>query len=390
MNIEQVLPFRQSIAANSLAAISAPNTLVGHKTTLDFIDALSGALLRNTVCKAFPDLVALGFWLRRANIQKVLTTLADGVYKPVGLVVHYTPANVDTMFVYSWVCALLMGNRNIVRLSSRHSEAQQLLLAVMEEVFRLPEYAQVANANQFVHFERHHPDSGAISLLADARVLWGGDDSVKAIRALPCKPRCRDISFADRYSAAFIDFHHIFENKKVAELLWRECEPFEQQACSSPRLLFWRGEDIHWTRFVNALAAQAQSAAPSITRKNEQLIYNQWCQSEDLLDNAEQAGALNLAHVKQWHPDLIQRHVGQYTVCCIRVDRLEALLDYDDARWQTLSYAGVSKDLLIKVFGSAPIEGIDRMVPLGNALTFSPQWDGYELLSQLARRVVFA
>ncbi|MEG3768080.1 acyl-CoA reductase [Alteromonas sp. 14N.309.X.WAT.G.H12] len=389
MSIEQILPFKKRLAASALPALHQQNAVVGEKVTLAFIEALSGALLRSDTCKAFPDLVALGFWLRRANIQKILNTLADGVYKPVGLVVHYTPANVDTMFVYSWVCALLMGNRNIVRLSSRQSDVQQVLLKVMEAVLSLPDYADVANTNQFVRFERDHQDGAVISKQADARVLWGGDDSVTAIRALACKPRCRDISFADRYSASYIDFHHIDDNDNTAGLLWRECEPFEQQACSSPRILFWRGDDAHWTSFVNALAKQAKAVTPSITRKNEQLIYNQWCQSDDLLYSNEQVGVLNLVHVKHEHSALIERHSGQYTLCCVRVDGVEALLNYDDARWQTLSYAGVSKDSLFKVFHNAPIKGIDRIVPLGNALTFSAQWDGYELLSQLARRVVF-
>lgn len=390
MSIEQILPFKKRLAGSALPALHQQNGMVGEKVTFAFIEALSGALLRSDACKAFPELVALGFWLRPANIQKVFKTLADGVHKPVGLVVHYTPANVDTMFVYSWVCALLMGNRNIVRLSRRQSDIQQVLLKVMGAVLSLPDYADVANANQFVRFERDHRDGAVISKQADARVLWGGDESVTAIRALPCKPRCRDISFADRYSASYIDFHHIDDLSKTAGLLWRECEPFEQQACSSPRILFWRGTDTHWTSFVNALAEQAKAATPSITRKNEQLIYNQWCQSDELLYCNEQVGALNLVHVKQRHSALIDRHSGQYTLCCVRVDSVEALLNYDDARWQTLSYAGVSKDSLFKVFHNAPIEGIDRIVPLGNALTFSAQWDGYELLSQLARRVVFA
>lgn len=389
MTIQQILPFESAVNADSLPALTASNGSAGEEMVLAFIETFSKALLKQPESRALPELVALGFWLRRANIQQVLSTLAVGEHKPLGLVVHYTPANVDTMFVYSWICALLMGNRNIVRLSSREGHTQGVLVKVMRSVMQLPEYQDVAAANQFVRFEREHADNAYISLLADARVLWGGDDSVSAIRALPCKPRCRDISFADRYSASYIDFNGVTDIRQTAELFWRECEPFEQQACSSPRILFWRGNSEHWDAFTNELSSITRNAAPSLTRRNEQLIYSQWCQANGLVSASEQAGSLNLAHVETWKPDLLARHTGQYSVCCKAVINARELLQYDDPRWQTLSYAGVSKDSLFKIFAHAPIAGIDRVVPLGNALAFSSQWDGYELLSQLARRVVF-
>lgn len=389
MTIQQILPCEAELNASLLPAISASNGCAGSQTVLAFVEALSNALLKRPESRALPELVALGYWLRHANIQQVLSTLSVGDYKPVGLVVHYTPANVDTMFVYSWVCALLMGNRNIVRLSSRESHTQKVLLELMAAVMQLPEYQDVADANQFVRFEREHTDNAFISLLADARVLWGGDESVSAIRAMPCKPRCRDISFADRYSASYIDFSGVTDVQRTAELFWRECEPFEQQACSSPRLLFWRGNSEQWASFIDELSALTSSITPSLTLKNEQLVFSQWCQADGLVGTSEQAGAINLAHVSKWTTDLLARHTGQYSVCCIAVNNAKELLEYDDPRWQTLSYAGISKDALFKVLGDAPIAGIDRVVPLGNALAFSSLWDGYELLSQLARRVVF-
>ncbi|MFC6804089.1 acyl-CoA reductase [Deinococcus caeni] len=38
---------------------------------------------------------------------------------PRGLVFHVPPANVDTIFIYSWLMSVLAGNRNVIRLSSR-------------------------------------------------------------------------------------------------------------------------------------------------------------------------------------------------------------------------------------------------------------------------------
>ncbi len=64
-------------------------------------------LLRNSEAKTYPELVALGFWLRKSNLKKMQNLSPIGVIKPLGWVVHFTPSNVDTMFIYSWICSLL-------------------------------------------------------------------------------------------------------------------------------------------------------------------------------------------------------------------------------------------------------------------------------------------
>jgi hypothetical protein len=54
---------------------------------------------------------------------------------------------------------------------------------------------------------------------------------------------------------------------------------------------------------------------------------------------------------------------------------------------QTLTYFGFDKkelnEFVIKVNGA----GIDRIVPVGQALNFAPVWDGYSLLNELSKRV---
>ena len=48
---------------------------------------------------------------------------ADALRFPRGLVFHVPPANVDTIFVYSWALSALAGNSNVVRISSRSAGA---------------------------------------------------------------------------------------------------------------------------------------------------------------------------------------------------------------------------------------------------------------------------
>ena len=51
-----------------------------------------------------------------------------------------------------------------------------------------------------------------ISLKADLRIIWGGDNSVSEIKNYPSKPNCIDIVFPDRYSFCVIDLEFVQKN----------------------------------------------------------------------------------------------------------------------------------------------------------------------------------
>lgn len=54
------------------------------------------------------------------------------------------------------------------------------------------------------------------------------------------------------------------------------------------------------------------------------------------------------------------------------------------SRCQTLATFGVSQDELDRWLTTG-FRGVDRIVPLGQTLDFSLQWDGYDLVAMLTR-----
>src|ERR1700752_602899 len=76
--------------------------------TLEFLAAVSKALTRHPQVRLYPQIISLGYWLRPAALQKIRTDAAalfdapGQVRAPRGLAFHLPPANVDTLFVYSW------------------------------------------------------------------------------------------------------------------------------------------------------------------------------------------------------------------------------------------------------------------------------------------------
>lgn len=361
-----------------------------------FLQEMSTRIMRSHTCREHAELVALAFWLREASTRQMLDSYQNSNFKALGTVVHFTPANVDTMFIYSWVCSLLAGNKNVVRVSSRSGEVQAEILAVLNEVFAKPEYRDIAERNVFIQYQHDAMEgtdyTATLCQQADARILWGGDDSVNAIRQFPCKPRCRDISFADRYSVCLLDAHAVSQEdtaQQAMRLLLKDIAPYDQQACSSPRVLFWLGSAESLSQFLT-VADTLESALPErlVTTKNEQLITAQSVQLTTNVNQVINAGPLCAIECETFNEGLLAYHVGRQVLLCQCVDSLDEIAGGMSARVQTLSYFGVPKEALVKFIRQPSITGIDRVVPLGRALDFAPQWDGYELISQLARRVV--
>lgn len=360
---------------------------------LAFLEQLSKRLLHHPKKQNYPELTALGFWLRNSqlnSLKRSLFTMENVLRKSLGTVVHYTPANVDTMFIYSWVCSLLMGNSNLLRLSSRPSAVRDILLNELNRLFEQPEFEGISQTNLFVTFEHDAPVSSEVSLLADARVIWGGDDSVTKIRSLPVKPRCRDIAFADRFSAALINTDVLQQESDYQELaskLWRDTQPYAQMACSSPRVIFAIGPHYQQAsqklgRFLDKLSADADV---DITRATNHLVTTQLLQSQHQASNIVYQGVVSIVELAQFNSEALDWHCGQAMFYLLSVQNLGDLLNFSEDKLQTLSYWGVEKQDLFKLLENESIRGIDRVVPVGQALDFSPCWDGYELLTQLSK-----
>jgi hypothetical protein len=55
---------------------------------------------------------------------------------------------------------------------------------------------------------------------------------------------------------------------------------------------------------------------------------------------------------------------------------------------QTLGYFGYTTDEMAQMVKRLSTDGIDRVVPIGQALNFDTFWDGYDLIRMLTRTVV--
>jgi hypothetical protein len=124
---------------------------------------------------------------------KALQTIA-----PVGVLFHITAGNMDVLPFVSLVEGLLCGNINIVKLPR---EDGGVTVSLLEELINiqpsLKEYIYV-----FDYSSRDIYSMKKLAAAADAIVVWGGDEAVKAVRAL-ADPNIKIIEWGHKISFAY-------------------------------------------------------------------------------------------------------------------------------------------------------------------------------------------
>jgi hypothetical protein len=365
---------------------------------------LSKLLLSRNEARAFPDLQALGFWLRSASIENMAERFLDapeGTRRaPAGIVFQLPPGNVASLFGYTSSIALLCGNAVLVRLPSAPHPAQIVLTDLMRETL---ERAAPALAERLILLRYDHDDAitQQLSLACDVRLVWGSDATVDHIRRLPLPALARHISFGDRFSALAIkaDYHLALDEAARTELvtkLFNDIYLFDQMACSSPRLLVWVGNEDASTEagndFYPRLAAHALAknyqigAAENIAKLNASYLA-----LYDLSPTAYKVYAPQLSVITL--PDLARLapfksvNYGHGMLLAARLAALEELARGAERRDQTLVCCGFDENEIRAFSESCRGRGFDRIVAAGQASAFNPVWDGYNLFDAMTRLI---
>ncbi|BDX07785.1 acyl-CoA reductase [Planctobacterium marinum] len=365
------------------------------KETREFIDALSNTLLAEQIFKPHSELTTLGFWLRASNIKRLRQqyfaqdNVSSSLFlKPLGGVLHIAPSNVDTMFVYSWVCSLLVGNNNIVRVPSNITEAVQKLLSLISRLLQQPKFTSIAQRNLIATWTQQSNVSATLSLMVQARMIWGGNETVQNIRKMPTLPNCRDIAFADKFSVSVLKLAGKSQDEidALAELLWRDISTFQQAACSSPRVLvFSDSPEQQKQHLYSRLMARANSLTNDASTSMNHLVARQLILSQHQDNYLHSDGPLSVVKIHKLHKDYIAWHPAQNFLYEYDVGDLTELFAWLPEQCQTVSHFGFSSDELQRAVAPYLGPSVDRLVPVGQALIFSSHWDGYDVLKQLSR-----
>jgi hypothetical protein len=390
-------PTGGDIDAAGLTAPSDDRLAVGDPRVTDFLARFARRLLAPAVARRHPELGSLGFFLRPAELHRAVEHMSQpGAYVfPRGNVFHVPPANVDTIFVYSWALSALAGNHNVVRISERSAAAADTVLAALNDTLADADPV-IARTQRMVTYGRDDKVTAALSAWCDLRVIWGGDAAVANIRRHPLRPSGRDITFPDRTSWAALSVPG-----------WRAADPaarraattgfandaywFDQAACSSPRTVFLVGDPDHADEVRDELIALLSEvvagrgweidAAMAVEKRVNAygLAATGAARSLRYAGNAVTAMSLTGTDV------LPRRWLGAGAFPFVTAGSLAELVPVMNRQDQTFSHFGFAADELREFAAALGGRGVDRIVPFGSALTFSSIWDGYDLPREFTR-----
>ena len=362
-----------------------------------FLVALASALRADQEAARMVDVMAFAFWIRSANLERLRRAFAECDERlGLGVLLHITPSNVPVNFAFSYVFGLLAGNANMVRVPSRTWPQITAISSAMNRVFESGNHERVRRKTAILRYPRNDKITADLSAQCSGRIVWGGDGTIADIRRLPLPPRAVELVFADRYSLCVLGASAMtsLSDKAMHQLarrFYNDTYLVDQNACSSPHLVFWNHAPDEETE------ARFWNAVERVVRENYALepIKQVDKYTRLLRDAVELDGnaALCARHQEYLYrvklkalPTDMEALRGRYGYFYeYHSEHLDDLAPIVTSRYQTLTYFGVSPESLRDLVIGNRLSGIDRIVPVGRALDLDVTWDGYDIIRSLSR-----
>jgi len=360
-----------------------------------FIDAFSQYLFQLPDVKLWSDVASLAFWCRPASLRQMQSRYADLEHRlGRGAAFHIAPANVAVNFAYSLLAGLLAGNANVVRLPGKDFVQVAMICSALRQA--LSDHPHIAPYIVLVRYDKQKDVNDALSLLCQTRLIWGGDNTIATLRQSPLCPRALDITFANRHSFSVIDAQGYLDTgnkERIANDFYNDTLHSDQNACSSPGLVVWLGENsqvrkeaqhLFWAHFDRIVQARYTLQAASAVQK-----LTQFCLLSAQVEGVKRYPVSHNRLIRVELPQLSSESLSYSGTCGYfleyHVDALRDILPLCGSTCQTLSYCGIESAALAEFIMTYKPAGVDRLVEIGQALQFTLQWDGHDLIYMLTR-----
>jgi hypothetical protein len=399
---------------NQLAAVTRDRLEHRHFSLPDTLDVLhrwAEAIPKDTAAKEVEGAVFLSLWLRRGTLGDILrremgdhppgTWRSEGALRllraPLGIVGHWPAGNVDIQPLLTGVCSVVTGNAALVRVPTALTTAVEALVGPLMNVDPDGTVAENLTLVGFPHERRDLHE--AMARCVDGAVIWGGEEAVTSNRGLPFPPSARVQTFGPRVSLAVLDRGACSDDATLMRWcvrLARDTWQFEQQACSSPQILFVETTDDERLETVASALAEAfaeenrrhpRKGCPASLTMAVLKARARWLMASD--KNGGRFPATPdwtiLTHGENTYPDA----VGGKTLHVVPIAKLADIETYLDASIQTLGVGIADAAAEDELATLALQHGVDRVVPIGSMHTFDSPWDGQLLLAPLTRTVTY-
>lgn len=360
----------------------------------DFLSTLGEQIKLDVNYKQYSDLATFAFWLREKNLKFLQKSFKPN--KPrlgLGITFHITPGNVPINFAYSFVYSFLAGNANIVKCPSKNFKQIDIFCNAIQILLLKPKFQSLKDSMAFIKYDVCDEITSSFTKLADAKLVWGSDNTIKNVRALPAPPRVKDIYFSERFSICILDSNEVVQLDKsklnqLCEKFYNDTYLMDQNACSSPSLVIWIGDNIETAKkiFWNNICALVERCYKIETS----MVVDKYTKS--CLDAVQMDG---LSHHLRHNKYLYRQQLKNLTDCFYKglcgyfyeyeTNDLSSIAPVLNKECQTITYYGEYCKLVLNVITELGLQGVDRMVQVGKALDITPIWDGHDLFNELSR-----
>ena len=367
-------------------------------TIINFLSQLSKNIQINKKAKNFPDVLTFAFFCREKNLLNLKKNYLDSnIRKGLGLAFHITPSNIPTNFAYSLIFGLLTGNINIVRIPSKKFPQVNI---ICKEINRtLKKFSKLKNSIKVISYSKETEFTKKISLISDTRLIWGGDKTIYDAKKFVTKVGNRDFYFADKNSICVINYDRFkkLDNKEIkllANNFYNDTFLVDQNACSSPQVVFWLSKKKIEKKIISQFWEKLNSIVDDKYDLNFSASFFKYERSvQDFLDKK------NIDIIKSRNSNIYRVQFKKNSLSLeemkakwgyfyeTRIKNFDEIFEYTKDSTQTLTYFGFDKIDLNNFFLDRDYRGIDRVVKVGQALSVGLLWDGYDIISNLTRVV---
>jgi hypothetical protein len=402
-----------SPAEISAAAAQLRQAIAGTEISPNEVMTIFDSWAKSLDARELDDLPGIPFlrmWLRRGTLEPIIARElgSNGLHGgwteygrakckafPLGVVGHWPAGNVEIQPILSMTCALLGGNAALVRIPSGLVDLTQLLMGKLVESDPGERLTRRIFMAAFEHGRQDLQE--AMAQVVDGAMIWGGEEAVLQIRALPFRHWARMAVFGPRTSVAAMDagaWGNPKEQKAWCLRMARDVWQFDQQACSSPQVLFLeKGVGQSTAQFLSCLqhAFEAESQAHP-RRTIPAALTSAICQARASWLLSETAHQAVFPMGPDWTlligsgSDVPQPIQGK-TLTVLEVDDLLDAVSKFDGNVQTLGLGMADAEKEKKLALLAGKKGVDRIVKLGRMHVFVPPWDGVDLIRPMVRMV---
>jgi hypothetical protein len=228
-------------------------------------------------------------------------------------------------------------------------------------------------------------------------VIWGGDETVAALRPLPLPSHASERVFGSKYSFSVINATRWQSapaeiRAQVASGFFNDLFWFDQMACSSPQVVFWLGpaEAVEasaagFERDLQAEVDRRRFVAPVASAVHRRAFAFGLAATADVRVVLEHPGFVGV-HLRD-RAALDKEVCGGGLVRHVRAGTIAEVVAFIDEADQTVTHWGLEPEVLRQLGHEGGLRGLDRVVPIGEALAFDTVWDGFHLIDDMLRRV---